>query len=323
MNHELFEYFTTDNKSGKKSTEIWLSKNNKDIYDRIINWCSNIYCLSNISFKQQIYHYINDIKQIPVCKTCGGSVNYKRLKDGYSTYCSDKCVKSSNIYKEKWKNTWHENNDDGVSIKKRKETNIKKHGNLDKYNEYLCEIKKKTCISRYGSEYYFQTDEFKKNRKEKLLEIYGDENFNNPYKTKTTRIENGTQINDNLVDEFNNYKIILINRTNTIYRNNKEIINPNNYKRCKKGYHLDHKYSIKQGFLNKIPIEIMSHPCNLEMIKYMDNLKKQDDCSITAEQLLLNIMNYDNELKFTHNELNEKYSDIKLISEKILEKINK
>ena len=37
---------------------------------------------------------------------------------------------------------------------------------------------------------------------------YNDENFNNPDKTRKTRIKNGTQINDELVDGFINYKKI-------------------------------------------------------------------------------------------------------------------
>jgi hypothetical protein len=53
---------------------------------------------------------------------------------------------------------------------------------------------------------------------------------------------------------------------------NKILINPYNLKRGIKSYHIDHKFSIKQKFLLNIPIEIITHPCNLEMIYYKDNL---------------------------------------------------
>ena len=36
MDYELFEYFTTDNISGKKCNAKWLSKNNSDLYNSII-----------------------------------------------------------------------------------------------------------------------------------------------------------------------------------------------------------------------------------------------------------------------------------------------
>ena len=40
MRDDLFNYFTTDNISGKKCTEKWLSKNNIDLYNQIIDWCN-------------------------------------------------------------------------------------------------------------------------------------------------------------------------------------------------------------------------------------------------------------------------------------------
>lgn len=142
-------------------------------------------------------------------------------------------------------------------------------------------------------------------------------------KQKKTRIENGTQLNDNLSKYYKYYKKLLINRTNTIYRNNKHIINSHELLRGHKTYHLDHKYSIKQGFINNLPIEIMSHPCNLQMVYYKDNLIKQDNCSITINQLLNNIIMFDENIIFTNNELKTKYSNVKNISQTLLEKLNK
>ncbi len=97
----------------------------------------------------------------------------------------------------------------------------------------------------------------------------------------------------------------------TMYRNNTKLINPNNLKRGIKSYHVDHKFSLKQAYLMGLPIEIVTHPTNLEMIYYKDNLTKQDNCSITIEELLNNIINFKDELNFTNNELNDKYSIVK------------
>lgn len=54
-------------------------------------------------------------------------------------------------------------------------------------------------------------------------------------------------------------------------------------------YHLDHKYSIIEGFKNKISPEIIGDIKNLEFIPWKENLKKRTKCSITIKQLINNI----------------------------------
>lgn len=51
-------------------------------------------------------------------------------------------------------------------------------------------------------------------------------------------------------------------------------------------FHLDHKYSIKSGFLEKISPEILGSSINLEIIPYSENCSKGSKCSITKEELL-------------------------------------
>jgi hypothetical protein len=57
-------------------------------------------------------------------------------------------------------------------------------------------------------------------------------------------------------------------------------------KRGKGQYHLDHKFSKLQGFLNNIDPVIIGNIINLEMITEVENSSKQDKCSITKENLL-------------------------------------
>lgn len=95
-------------------------------------------------------------------------------------------------------------------------------------------------------------------------------------------------------------------------------INPNNLKRGIKNYHIDHKYSIKQGFLNNVPIEIITHPCNLNMIWWKDNLEKQDRCDIDIKELFSNILNYKNCLIIKQSVLNDLYQKENI--QKIIEK---
>jgi hypothetical protein len=59
----------------------------------------------------------------------------------------------------------------------------------------------------------------------------------------------------------------------------------NHNKRGRFGFHLDHKYSITEGFKNKVPPKVIGSIDNLEFICYTDNLSKGTKCSIELEKL--------------------------------------
>jgi hypothetical protein len=59
-------------------------------------------------------------------------------------------------------------------------------------------------------------------------------------------------------------------------------------------YHLDHKYSVFEGFKNNIPAEIIGHICNLEMIPFDQNTSKGSKCSISLDYLKESIEKYNN-----------------------------
>lgn len=295
MNEELFEYFTTDNISGKKCTDKWLSKNNNELYTKIIEWCNLYDILKDLTFKQKVYHYVNVLTIIPCCTHCKKeNMKYGRFRDGYHTFCNNKCVKASDSYKEKWLKSWKENNSNNEYLIKKNETIIKKYGSYENYNQHVLERIEESLLKNKGVKHYFLTDEFKQKRKQSLNDRYGDDKYNNKEKTKNTRISNGTQIDDSKILYMKEYRKVAINLSITVYRNFKKNVNPLNLKRGKKFYHIDHRFSLKQGFLINLPLEIISHPCNLNMLWYMDNLKKQDVCSISLEDLLNDIINYEN-----------------------------
>ena len=56
-------------------------------------------------------------------------------------------------------------------------------------------------------------------------------------------------------------------------------------KRSRTGYHLDHKYSITEGFKNKVPPKVIGSIDNLEFIPYNVNLSNGIKCSIKLEEL--------------------------------------
>lgn len=56
-------------------------------------------------------------------------------------------------------------------------------------------------------------------------------------------------------------------------------------KRSRSGYHLDHKYSITEGFKNKVPPKVIGSICNLEFIPCNINVSKGTKCSIDIKEL--------------------------------------
>lgn len=114
----------------------------------------------------------------------------------------------------------------------------------------------------------------------KLKEIIGDEEHINQWRLKME--QNGYFTPLKLKTEFEKYKQSVWGYTK---KNNLGLLE--NYdKRSRSDHHLDHKYSITQGFLNNIPPEIIGSIYNIEMLYHKDNIKKNSKCSITKENLL-------------------------------------
>jgi len=53
-------------------------------------------------------------------------------------------------------------------------------------------------------------------------------------------------------------------------------------------YHLDNRFSKKQGFKQNILPQIIGSIYNLEYLPASENIKKQDNCSITIDELAEN-----------------------------------
>ena len=101
-------------------------------------------------------------------------------------------------------------------------------------------------------------------------------------KTKNTKVENGEWLADELREVFELYK----SKVRTITRHNELNLLENYDKRGRTNYHLDHKYSIWQGFIDNTPPMIVGHIKNLKMVPFQENLAKYNKCSITLNELL-------------------------------------
>lgn len=70
------------------------------------------------------------------------------------------------------------------------------------------------------------------------------------------------------------------------YKDNKILLNPNNYKLSRTDYHLEHKVSKHVGWILGLPVDVMSNINNLEIMYYADNISKHIKCSLHPLELL-------------------------------------
>ena len=83
----------------------------------------------------------------------------------------------------------------------------------------------------------------------------------------------------------NNYHTVVRSYSEINYNSYKNFINPLGKKRSKE-YHLDHIYSIIDGFINKIDPRIVASPINLRVILAKDNLVKSRCSEFSKEELI-------------------------------------
>lgn len=91
------------------------------------------------------------------------------------------------------------------------------------------------------------------------------------------------------IDEYKDYQAyvrLARSKTNQTYNKYKKEINPNNRNIGKKTNHIDHIFSVYEGFRENVPIEIISSKENLQILEAKENWKKNKKCDITKHELM-------------------------------------
>ena len=198
------KFFLENNKAGLKTRESYIIKNHNEIYQIINEYCDNIKLNSDISFKEKVYIFINNLTEVPICKNCGVKLKFKKsLREGYGSYCSIKCTNQHEEHKNNVKETFNRKyggspiRDKGIK-KKIEQTNLERYGvtNIFKDSEYIksktkdklgvtnpnqlnsvVEKRKLTNLNKYGVTNTLLLDDSRKNNhSSKLI------NFNEKYK---------------------------------------------------------------------------------------------------------------------------------------------
>ena len=275
----------------------------------------------NITYQK----YLKNIKKYDIY-TCSQKCGYFKCKQTcLENHGVEYPMQSLEIYR-KIKQTKLKNHGDPNynNPEKTKETKLKDHGDSG-YNNRSQAIK--TCLELYGDPYYNNVEQINKTN----LELYGVE-F--PFQSKeilekckqscfkNNGVENPFQI-PKVIDKIFEIKFgksydIYLKQLPDFVRYKKEVHKftkkqpsylLNNFnKRGLSGvhgsYHLDHKFTIYQGFRDNICPYIIGNIINLEMLPYKDNISKNYKCSLTIEELF---EKYDNRDKILE-QLKENYN---------------
>ena len=143
--------------SGRMYVEKYLIKNYPEIHTEIINYCNEK--LSNIQFKEKVYHYVHDIKDNVLCKhpDCDKKVNFKNSTLGYNEYCSIQCISSDPLIKKIKEDKSYEKfgtkapgmNSD-IKNKTIKTNNERYGGNSPLNNKKIKQKSQQTLFNNYG-----------------------------------------------------------------------------------------------------------------------------------------------------------------------------
>lgn len=273
--------------------------------------CNNTYiCYLKVAFintmgrpKLKIPNYIeeaiidNVIKWVRICPKCNNKILHKSL------YIAKQCHNKKRLCQKcgcPWSKGFTKETNPSLlkmsksvsksmkSLRKRtppwnkgltKETNdvVKKMANHHmgfKHSETT-----KSKISKHSKKCW-ESPKYREKIINMLKKVIGDEEHINEWRLKMENSGYFTPLS--LKTEFAKYKQLVWSYT----RKNNLTILENYDKRGRSNYHIDHKFSITQGFLKDIPPNIIGSIHNLEMLHHKDNIKKYSKCSITKEELL-------------------------------------
>ncbi len=151
---ELKTYLSFDNKGGRKGGERGFIQYIPDVHQAIVNHHNQYFNNRKFIWRQKIYNYFNDITEVPKCKNvgCDREVNFQKIWNEYSTYCSIKCTHNQDC--------WN----------KSKQTSLDTYGvdNPMKLNNIKEKLDKKN-IELYGVKRKLLSDDYLNDQKEKNI----------------------------------------------------------------------------------------------------------------------------------------------------------
>lgn len=272
MNEKSQLYHLSQTSNNFRATVRWLHKSQPELWSRIVKLTE---FLSSPSAPQRAWHVMNDVYNIPLCPISGKSLGWHCLEHGYkktgdkeSRYHLVALTLQETVERD---GHWRENDQAKAMSANEKFTKNYADGLHKPFSERARDVEsitakaKETCLKKYGVDNYWKSEEFKAWQKS-----FYDEKFKETREQKSEKEKYYHEV----------YAHTRKNWCAHFYR-----INPNRLERGPE-LHLDHIYSISQGFIDRINPEIIGHWTNLRLIPSRENESKQDRCDKTYEQLM-------------------------------------
>lgn len=230
------------------------------------------------------YCVIHNIKEKPKCEICGNECRFSLTKNVYAKGCNINHIMILENHK------WEQESKDKMiqSIKQTRVTKLKENPNYfkdigKKVSESVSKLTKEekeiihekrtiTNISKYGTANVSQNEDIKLKKKE-------------------TNILNGRWLSDKEKSFAQLYyeRVWRFTRKqnleslNNITKRGRVDLNEN-------AHHLDHKFSIKEGFKYNLLPYYIGHINNLEMLPARENCSKGSKCSVSSDSLIGSIL---------------------------------
>ena len=263
----ILENILNNDTSYNKSATKMLRNTNPELWSKILEVTS--FLPDNAKPKQRVWHILNEKYSIEVCPVTGDALrwNEKDYRRFSSIEAKNKGI-GKIISKATTGNHWRQ-----IDPDKSKKANEKfsngfdegKHKPWDERNrDYTSSLEaaRKTWMEKYGVDNPSKIPAIQQKLSELAIKRYSY--IDRPALEK--------------------YYLEVINITKQSWKSKFKEINPNNLQRSNQ-LHLDHIYSISEGFKNNIPAEVIGHWTNLRLIPKIENSSKGAKCHKTLEEL--------------------------------------
>lgn len=189
------------------------------------------------------------------------------------------------------------------------ETNINKYGHACSLKNPEQQAKRTaTLLERYGVEHPTMNDTIRRKAANSIAQSYIEDStyatriiktrsqkYGVDYasivnKTRDTQIANGRWVAPENRTAWNLYKFNVRQLTAKAYTAYKHLLNPLDLPIGVCAYQLDHIYSIRHGFANNIPYQIIANFHNLQVLWHIDNKSKHIQSNQTIQELVTKII---------------------------------
>lgn len=292
---ELIEYI-----KAKKGKISWSS----NFIGSYLDYINEEYIKLKMDTRGEYIYYLYHNNRLPnsICE-CGSKKKFNSFKNPYRKYCSSKCANNYSMTEEKKKkisiiakenyNNFSEKKKE-MMVAKQKESFKKNWTEEDskRYSKIMKERHRNLTEEEKEKRAKKISASLKKSLKAKVQRIkrsklvaaalreYIKSLKDSELKAFKKKLREKNGIKDEERHLFKNYKKL------AWYYTNKNLEEIENIELRSMHMHLDHKFSILEGFKQGISPEIIGSNLNLEILEAKINCSKQDKCSITKEVLI-------------------------------------